>query len=420
MTQKRAFLFSSIASTFDHALLSGLNFVIGIVLIRFATKENYGFYTLLFGAGILSASLIEALIGSALTTLATKLPDKERHEVVSRASRLQWAATAMFAVLLGLFADLGARYSGLQENPELIGLAYALFVLANGVREFCRSALFIDSKAVDVAKVDGWFVVATLVAIGGVILFANEISLVEALLVLAVSNGVSCAALSYRFWRASSGFKWDAYTLDIKKLWNLSQWAFVGALVGWIGNNSYLYFAGAYLGIEASADLNSARLFLVPAALLAVAWARVARPVLGQMIASVTLDRLTRFTWKSIAILSVLNCLFVAIILWMLPWLQQNLLGAKYQRAPDLVPLWGVYLVLNSSRTVGTTVLMCYGWFKELFSQGLLSLVVLTLGCVILMPRFGVVGALSAMILVELIELFTNLFYLLPKARSRH
>ena len=194
----------------------------------------------------------------------------------------------------------------------------------------------------------------------------------------------------------------------------------VGVKTSLCNNNSYLYFAGAYLGIEASADLNSARLFLVPAALLAVAWARVARPVLGQMIASVTLDRLTRFTWKSIAILSVLNCLFVAIILWMLPWLQQNLLGAKYQRAPDLVPLWGVYLVLNSSRTVGTTVLMCYGWFKELFSQGLLSLVVLTLGCVILMPRFGVVGALSAMILVELIELFTNLFYLLPKARSRH
>ena len=50
--------------------------------------------------------------------------------------------------------------------------------------------------------------------------------------------------------------------------------------MAWVASYSYLYLAAAFLGVTAAADLNAARLLLMPVALLTVAWGRVARPVI--------------------------------------------------------------------------------------------------------------------------------------------
>jgi O-antigen/teichoic acid export membrane protein len=120
LTSGKRFLFSSIASIFDQALLSLLNFIVGIALIRLASKEAYGLYTLLFSAGLLSTALLDALIGSALSTIAPRLPDQERTDLISRVARLYWAASLGVALLFGLGADIGARSAGFTENPEAV------------------------------------------------------------------------------------------------------------------------------------------------------------------------------------------------------------------------------------------------------------------------------------------------------------
>ena len=78
------------ASVIDQALLSGLNLLIGLALIRYASKETYGLYAQLFAAGLLTTTLLDALIGTALTTLSTRLASGDRTGFVARVVREDW------------------------------------------------------------------------------------------------------------------------------------------------------------------------------------------------------------------------------------------------------------------------------------------------------------------------------------------
>jgi O-antigen/teichoic acid export membrane protein len=420
LTSGKRFLFSSIASIFDQALLSLLNFIVGIALIRLASKEAYGLYTLLFSAGLLSTALLDALIGSALSTIAPRLPDQERTDLISRVARLYWAASLGVALLFGLGADIGARSAGFTENPEAVGIAFALFIASLSTREFCRTALFTNSKAVAVAKLDSLFFGLTVVSAFAYVYFADAVTIFGTMLVLAFSNGVAGLIFSIHWWKKGLGVSRSQLVTDIQMLWRLSRWAFAGAVNGWLGNNAYLYFAGVYISVEASADLNAARLLLVPVALLSMAWSRVAKPAAGRLIAQNNLLGLEKFAWQSIGALVTMIFAFSVVLVLVLPWLQTNLLGPKYQEAIALVPLWALYFMVNGARAVGTTFLMSYGWYRVLFWQGSISLGLLAASCLILMPKFGIFGALCAMIIVESIEFLTNMTILMPKAKRKH
>ena len=405
-------------SVIDQALLSGLNFSVGIVLIRYASKETYGFYTLLAAAAILSTTLIEALIGAALTTTATQLPPGERQDLVSRVARLQWVAAVMVATVFGVGSGFSANAFALSESPYLIGISFSFFVASLGVREYCRTALFIESQTLAVTQLDAVYVALTMIAVGSLLATSQPVTVSQIVSVFAAANLLSALTQSTRLWRQSLGFDIKQYYIDAQTLWQLSQWAFVGAFVGWIGNNIYLYFAGSYLGIEASAELNASRLMMIPVALLGVAWSRVARPTVGSMLANREWDKLDRFAWLSFLSLGGITVAFTSVLVLCLPWIESSILGEKYKQAMHLVPMWGIYFLLNSVRTVGTTLLACFGAFKALFWQGMVSLCILVVSCAALMPLWGLTGALSAMIAVEVTELVVNMVYLLPRSKK--
>lgn len=420
MTEPRPFLSRSIASVVDQVLLSGLNFAIGIALIRYASKETYGLYSQLFAAGVLSTTLLEALIGSALTTLSARLPAAEGHALVARTLRIQWVASGVLALVAGVGIGVLSVTVGLSENPTALALAFAAFIFALGCREYCRTALFIASRPEQVVKVDAAFVVFTLLG-SALFLLIEHITVTEIMCLLALTNGL--AALLYSHYLVNSEgarVAWRRYLDDFQLLWSLGRWALIGSVAGWLVNNSYLYAAGGFLGVAALADLNAARLLLIPIAILGVAWARVARPPMGQMINAGEWGGLRSFMRKSMLALEVFTVGYVAALWLAFPWLSTHVLGEKYQHIVHLLLLWGVYFAVNAARNVGTIALTSFGAFKALFWQGIASLPILVVACWLLMPRFGVMGALGAMITVEAWELLVNGLYLLPLARRQH
>lgn len=403
----------------DQVLLSGLNFGIGIALIRYASKETYGLYSQLFAAGVLSTTLLDALIGSALTTLSARRSLDERVMLVARTLRIQWAALGLLAVMAGVGIGVLSATVGLSENPLSLALAFAAFIFALGCREYCRTALFIESRPDIVVKLDAVFVAATVLG-SALLLLVDHVTVTEIMCLLATANGVVAVLYSTDLVKTEgSSVTWRHYVTDFQLLWSLSRWALIGSMAGWLVNNSYLYVAGGFLGVAALADLNAARLLLIPISILGVAWSRVARPTLGQMIAATEWDRIHWFLLKSTLAMVGFTVVYVVVLWLAFPWLSTHVLGEKYQHISHLLLLWGVYFAINSARNVGTTLLTSFGAFKALFWQGLASLPVLAIACWVLMPRFGVMGALGAMITVETWELLVNWAYLLPRARQQ-
>ncbi len=403
----------------DQVLLSGLNFGIGIALIRYASKETYGLYSQLFAAGVLSTTLLDALIGSALTTLSARRSVDERVTLVARTLRIQWAASGLLAVMAGVGIGVLSTTVGLSENPLSLALAFAAFIFALGCREYCRTALFIESRPDIVAKLDAIFVAMTVLG-SALLLLVDHVTVTEIMCLLAAANGIVAVLYSTDLVNTEgSSATWRHYVTDFQLLWSLSRWALIGSIAGWLVNNSYLYVAGGFLGVAALADLNAARLLLIPISILGVAWSRVARPTLGQMIAATEWDSIRGFLLKSTLAMEGFTVVYVVVLWLAFPWLSSHVLGEKYQHISHLLLLWGIYFAVNSARNVGTTLLTSFGAFKALFWQGLASLPVLLVACWVLMPRFGVMGALGAMITVEAWELLVNWVYLLPKARQQ-
>lgn len=420
MKAERSFAFNSAISVFDQLLLSGLNFLIGVALIRYATKETYGLYSQVMAAGVLSTSLLGALIGTALTTLAMRLEPVARSHMVARVARLHWFAAAIWALVASVAIGVLDVLLQLHESPLPLALAFGLWLWTLGAREYCRTALFIEGAPEQVASVDFAFVVLTMV--GAVaLLWVDRVTVAEILFVMALANGLAALLPSLVLLRKlPKPVARDAYTQDAKALWALSRWAVVGALLGWMGNNSYLYLAGGLVGVAALADLNAARLVLIPIVVLGTAWAKIAQPAMGKFIAQLEWARLKGFMLKSLLAIEGFTAFYLALLWALYPWLSAHFLGAKYQDVLGLMLLWGGYFAVNAARTMGTVLLTSFGAFRALFWQGAASLVVLLSLSWLLIPQFGVAGALAAMVAVELLELATNHAYLLPMVKRKY
>ena len=89
MAVGKPFWTHSLLSVVDQVLLSGLNFAVGMCLIRFGSKSDYGLYSQLFAASLFAVGLLEALIGSPLTTLAPHMPAPQQALAIRRLQRWQ-------------------------------------------------------------------------------------------------------------------------------------------------------------------------------------------------------------------------------------------------------------------------------------------------------------------------------------------
>ncbi len=401
-------------------LLSGLNFLIGLALIRFATKETYGLYSQVMAAGLLSTSMLGALISSALNTLAVRLSTGERQQMIARVARLQWICAALFAMFCGIGLFVLDAMVTLGESPAFLAFAFALLVWAQGVREYCRTAYFIEGSPETVAKIDFMFVVLTMVG-ATILLWLERVTVAEIVFVMALANGLSAALHALRLFRqVDDGTTADVYRRDVSSLWALSRWALIGAMLGWMGLNSYLYLVGGLVGVAALADLSASRLTLIPIVVIGTAWEKVAQPSMGRMIARADWSGLSRFIVKSFIAIESFSVFYVLALWLMFPLLSAYLLGAKYQNVLPFIFMWGIYFAVNAVRTMGTVLLSSYGAYRALFWQTAFGLLIVLVMSLLLIPRYGVGGALFAMITVELIALATNHLYLLPMAKRHH
>ena len=190
--------------------------------------------------------------------------------------------------------------------------------------------------------------------------------------------------------------------------------------MAWTASYSYLYLAAAFLGVTAAADLNAARLLLMPVALLTVAWSRVARPVITRWQTEGRDKELTRMGWGSSVGLEVLTLAYVGVLLLSFPLLQQYVLGPQYHNVGPLLGLWGVYFAFNVVRWVSTTWLSSLGEYRFLFGQSLVALALMLVGAAAMIPTLGAAGAIWALIVVEATNMVIGWWRVLQlRARAR-
>ena len=410
-------LSQSVASIVDQFLLSGLNFCVGIILIRITSKNDYGIYTQLFASGLLATTLLDAFIGTTLTTLASRKSKSECMGMIAAALKIQHIFSIVIAVIFG--CGCVAALNEIEDHHVPIfdvGIAFAFYVYSLTQREFKRTIKFLEGKADHVLRIDALFV--AFVFMGGCVLWiTNTTSLAAIFVTLSASNILADLSI-FRIKQSDTGIITPTREL-LDDIWMLAKWAIPGAMIGWAGNYSYLYLATLFLDLSASADLNASRLLLMPIALVGVAWARVVHPYAGKIIADQNWSKLHRLSIQSAIGMEIVTCTYIGALLMTFSWISPNVLGAKYSNIDSLVLAWGAYFVVNVARNIGTTWLASLGGYSTLFWLGLSALATQCSLYVYMLPNYGPIGAILSLIAVELVELILVWGKLLPNARLK-
>ncbi len=115
--------------------------------------------------------------------------------------------------------------------------------------------------------------------------------------------------------------------------------------------------------------------------------------------------------------MEALTALYVAILWFMLPWLQTHVLGPQYQNSTPLVLAWGFYFAVNAARWVGSSWLSSNDRYKQLLISGVASLIVMLIASLLLIPSYGAWGAVAALVIVEIFDLILIWGFFLPMTR---
>jgi O-antigen/teichoic acid export membrane protein len=413
ISHKRFFV-HSLTSLCDQALLSALNLIVGLVLIRLASKETYGLYAQLYVVGIFASTILDAIITSPLTTVAPGKPTSQRMQLFAQLQRLQCKLNAVLALLFGVGCGLMVYMTGTNAQPWLIGLVFALYIFLNAQREYLRSISFIEGKPNQTLSMDTGYVIA----VGGgilVLMAFDQLTVAAIIFTLACANIVSLL-LGKGIVPSSKNTPLSEHQ-TLAEIWQRGKWALPGALVAWLTNYSYLFLAAAFLGITASAELNAARLLLMPISLCVLAWSRIARPIASRLYTSRNWTQLNRIAWLSVIGIEALTLIYLGALWLMLPWLQIHVLGDNYQNVSPLVLAWGCYFAVNAARWVGSSWLTSNDQYKQLLASGVASLVIMFIASLLLIPSYGAWGAIAALIIVEICDLILIWGVFLPMAK---
>lgn len=386
--------FKGATSFFDQGLLSALNFLVGIILIKTVSQHQYGYHSIAWSVLFFIVSIQNAIVTTPLTVLLASKKDKLRHDYVSGLYKGQFLILLpVVAIVIGIISIL---YSlGLDRIKASVSICLSLLCAGFLSREFLRSYCFAKESVLDVLKIDLCYIIIYFTLIVITLLYFN----------LSVSKnfifiGLSAAIVFVLF---KTGFSLNA-DLNIMKQsyyenWKYGKWALLGVVVTHIQSYSYLYLVGAFIGSIAVAEVSASRLLLMPLALLQGSWGKVAIPNGARLRES---NRIKHFFMQQMAvsaIMIIMHALYVSLISITSGFLQNSLFTEKYENAFEYIILWGCIFAIHSISVNASYGLQVTKQFRSMANLNLITMIITLTLCFFLMKNYGVKGALFGLFL---------------------
>ena len=156
----------------------------------------------------------------------------------------------------------------------------------------------------------------------------------------------------------------------------MATWATVGAMTYWIYNQSYNYVLASRIDLAAVADVNAARLLLMPTIVLTVGVKTLLVPTAAGWLAESNVGRLIRRLLVfacGIAAIDIVYC----ILLWIFrDWLTHDLMHKTIGNRDLLLILWAILSLIALFRDLLQTGVFALKKFKSLAGVTALSAVV--------------------------------------------
>ena len=382
---------------FDQAMLSAVNFLITIILIKSVPKVEYGYFSIAFSVSLFLISIQNAVITTPFTVL---LPTKNKEERSGYSSSLLFGQLIFLipVILLGLIICGILYFSGWDKTKILVisSLTIASFGLL--FREFLRAYYFAHEEPQKVIKIDLLYVVVylSLIAITYFVLKLN----VAAVIFLGGMSALIVSLIFNHFRKINS--VQQTILKSYKENWIYGKWALAGVLVTHIQNYSYLYILAAMLGSLAVADVSASRLLLMPFLLVQVGWSKIALPHGARLQEAKRLKRFFKEQIVASILIAIVIIIYVSVLFFVSEPLKNILFTEKYNRALDFIFLWGIVFIGRVIVTNASIGLQVIKDFHIITKANLVTMVFTVSLTFFLIKYMGARGGLLSLIIGDL------------------
>ena len=403
----KSLLYKSIIASIDQAFLSGLNFLISIVLIKIVSKPEYGYYSIFFSIILFMASIQTAVINTPLAVLLiTKNGDEKRRYVGS----LFFGQNLFLLPLafIGVFGGIVTCYFNLFEpSLSVIIITISLAFIGILLREFLRAYFFADENPKTVLIIDILYVILFII-LGYLAYIFSQLNVAAAFFLMGLSSFlVGIFFIKRNNWNFSRSDIRSSYSEN----WKYGKWALFGVTVTHIQTYSYLYLLGIIVSSAAVADVSAARILLMPLILVQEGWSKVILPHGSKLREGNRLPRLFKEQIAiSVAFVLIVTALVLVLIIFK-PLLLTIILSVKYENSFDYIFYWGAifamgFVALNAS--FGLQVLKDF----ELISKiNFVTMILTVLSAYFLIHSNGTLGGLVALLIGQTVSAIILWYY---------
>lgn len=338
----------------DQGLISGSNFIMGILLARWMVPDAYGAYSLAFSVFLLLTIIYQAVLLEPMMVFGGAAETESLRGYIRVLTRIHWFLVFGIFSALALTAEVAHQWK--PESP-LPGALLGVVIAGPCVLLFWlyRRAFYLD---VSVAKAafGALFYCVVLVAGSFLLQWRGLLSAFGAFVIMAVAALVTSGVLYYQLHKALPPSIAEPGAMDIwRKHWRYGKWAIASSVAGWVPAYIYYPLLGSFGGLTQTADLRALMNLVQPLAQFYAALSAVFLPYAARQRA--------RDPQKgSLSAARNGTLLFMAATLgyWVVIILVRNpvfhlLYGNKYQNVTYLVPAIAVGSVLWSG-TIGASI----------------------------------------------------------------
>ena len=327
----------------DQAVVSGSNFVTGILLARFLGPETFGLFVMLNLVMLYVNSFQGALIFTPMISAAPQLTPEKRKPYLRGVFGVQLVLSVGLAALALVLGKAAIEFDLAERLTDGMILALASALLAFQLQDLQRRYYFVQENsraafAIDVLSYGGQ---VTLIALLGL---RETLAVDTAFWVIAGSASTSFAAGCLH-----SGLRpaLDEARAVLRDGWRTGRDYLVAWQFQWIGTQGVVMIGGAMLGTQAAGAVRAAQNIVGPFNILFQAMDNVIPVMAARRYTERGLPQLVAFIWR-IGLLgtAVLLPVLLALAVFAEP-IVRVLYGAHYADAAGLVVLQAIYVFLQ-------------------------------------------------------------------------
>lgn len=385
-------------SIIDQGALSALSLAMGLLLVRFASPEGLGQFTLAMSVFFVFSGVQFALVSLPISTRIFEQNAQVQARVIGEFSSF---GVVSIAVSMALSAILFQLF-GLSSAQSLAGIA---MVGSSLWRELSRSVHISSGGTLGAARMDVVAVITSVIAI--IALWFVLSPEVACLAGLAIGNLVGASLLGPKLYVALANI--GASIVGYRKHFGLTRWALGDSLSQEMQTRGYVFLVQILRGDAANGVLQAGRIVTSPISMVGIAWSRIAIPRLAASVRAGQVDAALRQTRMNM--LGMLGLALIYAVALYLIWAPVDalLFADRYPNIGPVVAAWCGLALISAPAQCMIWLFQAMERFRELAMLGVANMIGILLACAMVLwagaPVYTVLGVMALGQLVVLLVL---------------